>query len=213
MRASEMAQIGVALRCFRVLLGIFTIVGCSGASAAPNIAPSDVVAQLQAALLDTMKRGEVLEFNGRYRALLPTIDDSFDLPQMTRVAVGSRWDQIMAAQRAELTQASLQFSVSSYASQFKDYGGERFEIVGENRTRALGVVVQTKLVLKDGDPVRLGYLLHRTPNGWKIVDVYFDDTISELARRRAEFGPMIQAQGVNGLIAAMKKKSDELVRD
>ena len=92
-----MAQIGVALRCFRVLLGIFTIVGCSGASAAPNIAPSDVVAQLQAALLDTMKRGEVLEFNGRYRALLPTIDDSFDLPQMTRVAVGSRWDQIMPA--------------------------------------------------------------------------------------------------------------------
>ena len=73
--------------------------------------------------------------------------------------------------------------------------------------------MQTKLVLKDGDPVRLGYLLHRTPNGWKIVDVYFDDTISELARRRAEFGPMIQAQGVNGLIAAMKKKSDELVRD
>lgn len=56
-------------------------------------------------------------------------------------------------------------------------------------------------------------MLHRTPNGWKIVDVYLDDTISELTRRRAEFGSMIQAQGVNGLIAAIKKKSDELARD
>ena len=41
---------------------------------------------------------------------------------MTRVAVGSRWDQIMAAQRAELTQALRQLSgLELRMSQFKDY--------------------------------------------------------------------------------------------
>jgi phospholipid transport system substrate-binding protein len=65
-------------------------------------------------------------------------------------------------------------------------------------------------VLKDDKPVALNYLLRQTPQGWKIVDIYLDGTISELARRRDEFASIIRTQGVDGLIALLKKKNEEL---
>jgi phospholipid transport system substrate-binding protein len=55
-------------------------------------------------------------------------------------------------------------------------------------------------------------LLRQTELGWRIVDVYLDGTISELARRRDEFTSIIKNQGLDGLIALLKKKNEELAR-
>ena len=63
---------------------------------------------------------------------------------------------------------------------------------------------------EDDTPVEFDYLLRATPAGWKIVDVYLAGTISELARRRAEFSSIIQSQGVDGLIALLKTKNAAL---
>jgi hypothetical protein len=42
--------------------------------------------------------------------------------------------------------------------------------------------------------------------------VYLAGTISELARRRAEFASTMRHQGFEGLIALLKRKSEELAR-
>jgi phospholipid transport system substrate-binding protein len=70
--------------------------------------------------------------------------------------------------------------------------------------------VETQIVFKKGVPIELNYLLRQTPQGWKIVDVYLDGSISELARRRAEFASIMRSHGVDGLIALLKKKNEEL---
>jgi phospholipid transport system substrate-binding protein len=44
----------------------------------------------------------------------------------------------------------------------------------------------------------------------KIADVYLNGTISELATRRSEFGSILQAQGINGLITAFNNKAAAL---
>jgi phospholipid transport system substrate-binding protein len=46
---------------------------------------------------------------------------------------------------------------------------------------------------------------------WKIVDIYLDGTISELASRRAEFSTILKAGGPPALIASLKKQGDRLL--
>jgi phospholipid transport system substrate-binding protein len=129
---------------------------------------------------------------------------------MTRIVVGGRWTKLSEAERRQVVDLFRRFSVSTYANEFSGYGGERFELGDDRAHPGLGTIVETRLVLKDGAPVELNYLLRETPQGWKIVDVYLDGTISELARRRDEFASIIRSRGVDGLIALLKKKNEEL---
>jgi phospholipid transport system substrate-binding protein len=157
-----------------------------------------------------MKDGPSLGFEGRYQRLLPAMGDAFDLEQMARIVIGSRWTKMSEAERSQVVDLFRQFSVSTYASEFTEFGGERFEIGGEREQRGLGTIVETRLILNDGQAIALNYLLRDTTAGWRIVDVYLAGTISELARRRDEFGSIIRREGIDGLIALLKKKNEEL---
>jgi phospholipid transport system substrate-binding protein len=177
---------------------------------AQDAGPNAVVSTFQDRLLATMKEGPALGFEGRYQRLLPAMEDAFDLAQMARIVVGSRWAKMREDERKQVVDLFRQFSVSTYASEFTDFGGEQFKIDGEREQPGLGTIVETQLVLSDGKPIALNYLLRKAPAGWRIVDVYLAGTISELARRRDEFGSIIRREGVDGLIALLKKKNEEL---
>jgi phospholipid transport system substrate-binding protein len=180
-----------------------------GARAEPA-GPREVVATFQDRLLATMKEGPSLGFEGRYERLLPALEETFDLEQMTRIVVGGRWTRMSKVEQEQVVALFRQFSVSTYASEFTSFNGQRFEIGGEQVQAGIGTIVKTRLVLMDRPPVELNYLLREAPAGWRIVDVYLAGTISELARRRDEFGSIIRRQGIEGLIAALKRKNEEL---
>jgi phospholipid transport system substrate-binding protein len=197
-----------SIRCLIVVLAL-SVVG-AGDLHAQDVGPRAVVSTLQDTLLATMKEAGPLGFEGRYKRLQPAMESAFDLEQMTRIVVGARWAKLSEVQRQQVVDLFRRFSVSTYASAFSGYGGEQFEI-GDDRAQAgFGTIVETRLVLKDDKPVALNYLLRQTPRGWKIVDVYLDGSISELARRRDEFASIMRSQGVDGLIALLKKKNEEL---
>jgi phospholipid transport system substrate-binding protein len=201
-----------ALRSRSIRLSILIILSVlgSGDLGAQEVTPSAVVRSFQDTLLSTMKEAKSLGFKGRYQRLLPAMELAFDLEQMTRVVVGGRWAKINTTQQKQVVDLFRRFSVSTYASAFSGYGGERFEVGDELAHPGIGTIVETRLVLKAEPPIELNYLLRETPAGWKITDVYLDGTISELARRRGEFASIIHNQGLAGLIALLKKKNKEL---
>jgi phospholipid transport system substrate-binding protein len=197
-----------SLRCLLLVLALATL-GAPGLRA-QETGPRAVVSAFQDTLLATMKDAGPLGFEGRYQRLQPAMEAAFDLEQMTRIVVGTRWAKLSEAEHRQLVDLFRRFSVSTYAREFSGYGGEQFELGDDHAQPGLGTIVETRLVLKDDKPVALNYLLRQTPQGWRIVDVYLDGTISELARRRDEFASIIRSRGVDGLIALLKKKNEEL---
>ncbi|MGE0119908.1 MAG: ABC transporter substrate-binding protein [Dongiaceae bacterium] len=191
-------------------LAVLLLISPAAGVGAEEAGPTAVVSTFQDRLLATMKEGRALGFAGRYQRLLPAMEDAFDLPQMARIVVGARWAKMSEAERTQVVDLFREFSVSTYASEFSDFGGERFETGGEQIQAGLGTIVETRLILTDGAPIALNYLLRQTPAGWRIVDVYLAGTISELARRRDEFASIIRSHGVDGLIALLRKKNQEL---
>ena len=162
-------------------------------------------------LLVVMKEGPRLGFAGRRQKLSPALTQAFDLPLMTRLVVGLPWPRISSEDQKELVAAFSDFSIATYANQFDDFSGERFE-VDPKAAPAPGndVIVKTKLIQSNGEPVQLDYLLRQEQAEWRIIDVFLSGTISQLAARRSEFSGILREQGARGLIAVLKEKTQAL---
>ncbi len=167
---------------------------------------SDTVRAFYATLLDTMRNAQTLGAQGRYSRLAPAIRQSFDIPFMTRLAVGPDWNSLTPAQQAQVTEAFERYIAAVYAERFHKYSGEQLTVTGEQASPA-GTVITSLIVASDGQPTHINYLMRDD----KIADVYLNGTISELATRRSEFSGILKTQGINGLITALNSKAAALV--
>jgi len=182
-------------------LGIATSAGAQAASSGA----AEPVRGFYDVLLHTMTQGERLGQDGRYAALEPVVRRSFDIPYMTRMAVGVSWATLPDAKRQQLTEAFGRYITATWAGRFDSFSGEKLEVDGE-RPYGAAVLVDTRIVKSDGEPVSINYLMRRDGDAWRIGDVYLTGTISELATRRSEFSSVLRSQGVDGLIDALNRK-------
>ena len=187
------------------------------AAAAPSVAlaadpAADRVDAFNKALLDTMKQGKTLGAQGRFRKLQPAVEQAFDLPTMTRVAVGPSWSTLSPADQAKLTASFTRMSVATWAHNFDDYSGESFKL-GAVSTNASGdKLVRDQLVQKGGDPVNLNYRMRETGGTWKIVDVFYNGSISSIATQRSDFASALSAGGAPALIKKLDTQADTLLK-
>ncbi len=181
------------------------------ASAQAFDAPEKTISGLNATLLDTMKQAQALGVQGRFNALAPVLSKTYDIQSMSRVAVGQSWDTFQPEQKAAVTDAFARMMIATYAKRFDGFSGETFEIAEITDRPPSDKMVKTRIVQSNGKPVAINYLLRKTGQQWRIVDVYLDGTISELASRRAEFSSILKAGGPDALIASLKKQGDRLL--
>src|SRR5580698_8103549 len=73
------------------------------------------------ALLGVMKQADQLGVRGRARKLTPEIERAFNLPAMTRFAVGPSWSTMSEADHNALIAAFTRYSAASYAHNFDGY--------------------------------------------------------------------------------------------
>ncbi|MGE0109336.1 MAG: ABC transporter substrate-binding protein [Bdellovibrionales bacterium] len=189
---------------------VYAATSKEAASATQNAADKETTTLIEsfyATLLETMKQGETLGFEGRYNKLSPVIEKTFNLPLMTRYAVGPSWSKATKAQQESLIKAFTEFSVATYASRFTKYDGEAFLVTGAKPMNARAFMVQTTLTPQGEEAIALNYLLRPDQQKkWRIADVYLDATISELATRRADFGAVIKQGGLDKLVTSLQDK-------
>jgi len=181
------------------------------AQAAPAATPTATVQALCDALISAMKQGPALGFAGRRQLLEPEIRRAIDLPLMTRLVLGPPWRTLTPDLQRQLVDAFSDYSISTYANRFSGYSGEQFSVdPAPTHLESGDVIVHTKLVTKDPEPVRLDYLMRSSGGAWKIIDVYLSGTISELAARRSEFSAVLRQGGAAALVETLRKKAAEL---
>ena len=183
----------------------------SGAAALAAGTPEKTIDGLNAKLLDTMKQAQQLGVQGRFNALAPVLAKTYDIASMSRMAVGQSWETLQPEQQAAVTDAFGRMMFATYAKRFDGFSGESFQIVGIAERAPADKMVNTQIVQSNGKPVAINYLMRKTGPDWKVVDVYLDGTISELASRRAEFTSILRAGGPDALIASLRKQGDRLL--
>ncbi|HYC12825.1 MAG TPA: ABC transporter substrate-binding protein [Stellaceae bacterium] len=194
----------------------FLSAGAVAAVLAPSLARAadapavETVKIFYATLIEVMQQAKALGFQGRYQKLEPAMRRAFNLPLMARLTIGPDWQKLSADEQTAFTTAFSDFSISTYASRFDGYSGQRFEVSPETTTSAGGMIVNTKLIENDGNIIELNYFLRDGEGGWQIIDVFLKGTVSELATRRAEFSTVLRNDGAGALLKLIQQRTADL---
>ncbi|OQW85292.1 MAG: transporter [Proteobacteria bacterium ST_bin16] len=186
-----------------LLLSIAPVLSASG-TGSDN--PEQVIGQLQSSLLQVMREGEKLGYEGRYKFLEPVIDQSHDIDLIIKTILGATyWSQLDKTQQDLIGSTFRQLSIATYASRFTQYEGEQFKIIEQRTLPRDQTLVRSQLTKSDGGTVNFDYVLHQTEGHWRIANILFDG-VSDLAIKRGEYRAVLQRDGFAALIELLKEK-------
>jgi len=201
----------VGIRRWRVaLVGTGVLCALVGRVRADEHGPRATVETLDVALLDVLKGGETLGYQGRFDRLKPVMQQVFDVPFMAEKSIGLHWKKLSDADRARWVALFGDFTVANYAANFDRFTGQRFEVLGEEPAASDTRLVRTRVITPDAESVELAYRLHEGGGRWSIVDVYLKGTVSELALRRADYASVLERDGFEALLTTIRGKVADL---
>ena len=191
---------------------VFAAAVIFGPATAPAQAPSAAVTKIEnyyQQLMPTIQQAARLSVRERDKRFAPVFATVFDIPTMTRLAVGQPWRGFTPEQQAAVRDAFARFISADYASQIKDYSGQSFVVDPQTtpEARGGGEIVKTKLLQPGGRTVNINYLVR----GERVIDIYLNGTVSDLALRRDEFSSIIASGGADGLIKRLRERTDTLL--
>ena len=158
-------------------------------------------------LVASMKAGGTTK--SRYDKLKPAVEQAFDIPGMTALSVGPTWSSTSPADQKALTDAFERMTIANYARNFDSYSGEKFTVDPAVSQRGSDKFVKSTLKPTSGDAIPFNYRMHEADGGWKIVDIYLNGNISQLAQKRSDFGATLQASGPQGLTKKINALADQ----
>ncbi len=162
-------------------------------------------------LFESMRHAGEWKMQGRYDHLFPVMIKLFDVPTMTRVAVGPDFAKLPPDQQETLRTAFAKLLVATFASTFDDFKGETYSVNADVAAQGQDKFVKSRFN-GAGAPVDINYLLRRKNDAWRIIDIYLNGTISQLATWRSEYGAAFQQQGFDGLMAAVEAQTTKDMR-
>jgi len=202
--AGPLARLGAAL------LAAVALAGAHPATADPAIPPAEAavapIEELHGVLLGAMKEADALGFSGRFDRIRPVLLRVYDFAFMAEKSVGLGWRQLDEAARTRLVDAFSRLAIATYAARFDRYDGARFETLGVQPASHDTVLVKTRIVRSSGETVALDYRMRAGSDEWRIIDVFMNGTVSELALRRSEYSGVLKRQGFDALLQAIEQK-------
>jgi len=194
-----------------LLISLFVALAPPGDVRAADAAADPAARQIElfyAALIDNMKNGRELGVQGRYRQLAPVAEETFDLGGMARLTVGPAWSTMSETDHKAIIDAFGRLTFSNYAKNFASFGVEQFVVDPMVKMRNEDKIVESKLVRSGGrSTVPFNYRMRLVGDKWKVIDVYLNGYVSQVALRRADFSSTVASSGAAGLV----KKIDEIV--
>jgi phospholipid transport system substrate-binding protein len=183
----------------------------SDAAAATDAdSPIPMIEAFHAGLIDIMKSAKTVGFQGRIDKLAPLMEKTFDLEFMASKTVGRQWKELSDADKARWVETFSRFTTANYAGRFTDYTGEKFVTLGVENAARDTELVMTKIIVPNGDDVQLNYRVIKRDGKWKVIDVYLNGTVSELALRRSEYSTALKRDGFERLVASVETKIKDL---
>ena len=86
------------------------------------------------------------------------------------------------------------------------FTGQRFEVLKIEPSQRGTAVVYTQVVTPKETPIAINYRMRPEGDSWRIIDVYLNGTVSELALRRSEYAAVLQRDGFAKLVTSIDAK-------
>lgn len=169
--------------------------------------PADAVTTFHDVLISNMKNGATLKCSGRSEKIGAAVDAGFDLPFLAQRVLRRQWKDLSEEQRSTFVATFRELVLATYASQFAQFGGEKFETLTTRELADGTRLVNAKLTPGHGAPVNFDYVMRESNGGWRIINVVADG-VSDLALRSSQYDKIYKAGGFDGLITQIKLQTE-----
>lgn len=179
--------------------------------AAAEADPKAFVSQLASTAMETMTAKGIpdAERHKRFRTLFTS---DVDMHELGKLVLGRHWRTASPEQQVEFLKEFEDVVVLTWATRFKDYGGDlRHVVTGSSSDGERGITVESKVERDKQQPIALQWKLRQSESGFKVVDLVVEGA-SMMVTYRSEYASVIQANGgkIDGLLSALRTKIAEL---
>lgn len=163
------------------------------------------VDRLNETLLQSMKGGKQLGYQGRYKKLEPVVKDTFEFEAVSQIALGSHWKKLEVPQKGAFVEKLTDLSIATYAAQFKEFGGEAFKFDSSQDLKNGRLLLRYNLTAPKEKPIKFEYIVGDFKGQWQIINIIVDG-ISDLALKRAQYESVIDREGFDSLLKKLSQK-------
>jgi phospholipid transport system substrate-binding protein len=194
------------MRRARLLLLCLVLLVPGAVRAAEVEAARTPIEQLYAVLVECLKNADALGLEGRRAKIAPAVESAYDLPFMAEKILGRHWKTLGAPDHRRWTDTFGRLTVATYAERMTGFTGQVFEVLRVEPSQRDTAVVYTQVVTPNEEPIAINYRMRQNGTGWRIIDVYLNGTVSELALRRSEYAAVLQRDGFETLVSSIDGK-------
>jgi phospholipid transport system substrate-binding protein len=193
-----------------ILLNVAPNLGARAYAATTAGDPSALVKGTVGQVLTVLQNPQMSQ-EARQRKVLDIVANRFDFADMARSSLGYNWKKLSPAQQDQFVPLFTAFMENAYLNKISAYSGQKVQYLGQTPTGAGAAEVKTVVTpaQSSDQPIKINYLLKQSGADWKVYDVTIDD-ISITANYRNQFDRVINEQGFDALMSAMRDKQQQL---
>lgn len=176
--------------------------------------PEETIELFNGAILEAMGLRKSEGIFPRYQITHAAVGAAFDMKVLARATINRVHWRTWTPQQQELYIATLQRYQSAVLADRFETGKNITFVIDRTIDAPRGTkVVETRIVRpgEDVEDIQLDYRLVQRSDRWRIIDVYLDSKISEVAMRRSEYSQVVRDSGYDALIEALEKQTKNVL--
>jgi phospholipid transport system substrate-binding protein len=198
-----------------IAAGLLVLAALAEPSPAPASSPTaEQVVQGLAEDIWTTLQTKGVDDSGRVDRLLALLEARTDVGLISRLALGRYWNRLPEAQQRDYQELfrdvvirSMARRLNGYAEDAKGPIEQRFQLLGSAPAGKDDVLVRSKVLPQDGQPLTLDWRLRAGESGPVIIDLIVEGA-SLLVSQRSEFAAVIERDDLDGLLAELRARAE-----
>lgn len=176
-------------------------------SQAPVAATPAAFARDVAQSVLTIIRDRNTPLAGKKAQLEQQFNKVVDINWIARYVIGQSWDASTPAQQMQYTSLYRQYLTGTYLASFdeeSEHNLRDIQITGITSKDSATTIVQTEMVMADGNNMNIEYLISSQTGRYQIIDITLEG-VSLLKTHHSELSALASAQGMNGVIGKLQQ--------
>lgn len=190
---------------------LLSMIGLSMTALPASAAPSpddarDLIQTVGSRVLDILKQD--VSQNEKFEQMVTLLDGSIDIDLVARLILARHWRAADEAQQTEYLKLFRAYALDSLASKLHIYNGQEFKITDSSAAGKKDALVRTLIYSPDRPPLHVDWRIREKKGGGLVAIDVIVESVSLIVTQRAEFGSVVERQGIDGLLDELRRRID-----
>lgn len=146
--------------------------------------------------------------NEKFEQMVALLDGSIDIDLVARLILARHWRAADESQQAEYLKLFRAYALDSLASRLHIYNGQEFKITDSSAAGKKDALVRTLIYSPDRPPLHVDWRIREKKGGDLVAIDVIVESVSLIVTQRAEFGSVVERQGIDGLLNELRRRID-----